>query len=118
MLVQQTKEDAYFNFVNSINSDVTRKKYEYYVSKFLQYCNLDLDSLLSLTQQEISNLIIRYLVSLKISSQYKAVIFASIKHASAVSASSSTAYSWPCPAVKVPVRGSLPNFFNVCGSFG
>jgi len=81
MLVQQTKEDAYFNFVNSINSDVTRKKYEYYVSKFLQYCNLDLDSLLSLTQQEISNPIIRYLVSLKISSQYKAVIFASIKHA-------------------------------------
>lgn len=81
MLVQQTKENAHFNFVNSINSDVTRKMYEYYVSKFLEYCNLDLDSLLSLTQQEISNLIIRYLVSLKISSQYKAVIFASIKHA-------------------------------------
>jgi hypothetical protein len=81
MLVQQTREDAYFNFVNSINSDVTRKKYEYYVSMFLQYCSLDLDSLLSLSQQEISNLIIRYLVSLKISSQYKAVIFASIKHA-------------------------------------
>jgi hypothetical protein len=82
MLVQQEqKEDAYFNFVNSINSDVTRKKYEYYMSKFLKFCNLDLDSLLRLSQQELSNLIIRYLVSLKISSQYKAVILASIKHA-------------------------------------
>jgi integrase len=82
MLVQQThKPDAYFNFVNSINSDVTRKKYEYYVSKFLNYCNLDLDSLLALSQEELSNHIIRYLVSLKISSRYKAVILASIKHA-------------------------------------
>ena len=82
MLVQQEqKEDAYFNFVNSINSDVTRKKYEYYMSKFLKFCNLDLNSLLRLSQQELSNLIIRYLVSLKISSQYKAVILASIKHA-------------------------------------
>ena len=51
------------------------------MSKFLKFCNLDLDSLLRLSQQELSNLIIRYLVSLKISSQYKAVILASIKHA-------------------------------------
>jgi integrase len=78
MLVQQ---DAYFNFVNSINSDVTRKNYEYLLSRFLKYCNLDLISLLKLSQQDLSNLIVNYLVSQKISSQYKTVIMASIKHA-------------------------------------
>jgi integrase len=81
MLVQQEKEDAYFNFVNSINSEVTRKNYEYCLSKFLKYCDLDLESLLKLPQQELSNLVIKYLVSLKISSQYKIVIMATIKHA-------------------------------------
>jgi hypothetical protein len=45
-------EDVYFNFVNSIDSEVTRKTYEYLMSKFLKYCNLDLDSLLRLSQQE------------------------------------------------------------------
>jgi integrase len=78
MLVQ---EDAYFNFVNSINSDATRRNYEYCMSRFLKYCNLDLGSLLQLPQQELSNLIIKYLVSQKISSQYKTVIMATIKHA-------------------------------------
>jgi integrase len=81
MLVQREKEDAYFNFVNSINSDVTRKNYEYCLSRFLKNCNLDLDCLLKLPQQELSNLIIRYLVSQKISSEYKTVITATIKHA-------------------------------------
>lgn len=81
MLVQREKEDAYFNFVNSINSDVTRKNYEYLLSRFLKYCDLDLDSLLKLPQQELSNFIIKYLVSQKISSQYKTVIMATIKHA-------------------------------------
>lgn len=81
MLVQKEQEDAYFNFVNSINSDATRKNYEYCMSRFLKYCNLDLDSLLKLSQQELSNLIIKYLISQKISSQYKTVIMATIKHA-------------------------------------
>jgi site-specific recombinase XerD len=80
MLVQEQQE-AYFNFVNSINSDATRKNYEYSLSRFLKYCNLDLHSLLKLPQLELSNLIIKYLVSQKISSQYKTVILATIKHA-------------------------------------
>ena len=81
MQVLNEPGEAYFNFINSINSDVTRKNYEYCMSRFLKYCNLDLNSLLKLPQQELSNLIIKYLVSLKISSQYKHVIVASIKHA-------------------------------------
>lgn len=62
MLVQ---EETYFNFVNSINSEVTKKTYVYSLSKFLKYCKLDLDSLLRLPTQDLSNLIIRYLVSLE-----------------------------------------------------
>ena len=77
----QVQEEAYFNFVNSINSDATRRNYEYCMSRFLEYCNLDLNSFLRSQQQEMSYLIIKYLVSLKISSQYKIVIMASIKHA-------------------------------------
>ena len=81
MLVHQEIEAAYFNFVNSINSDVTRKNYKYLLSRFLKSCDLDLDSLLKLPQQELSNLIIKFLVPQKISSQYKTVIMATIKHA-------------------------------------
>ena len=51
MLVQEEREDVYFNFVNSIDSEVTRKTYEYLMSKFLKYCNLDLGSLLRLSQR-------------------------------------------------------------------
>lgn len=54
MLVQEEREDVYFNFVNSIDSEVTRKTYEYLMSKFLKYCNLDLGSLLRLSQQDLS----------------------------------------------------------------
>lgn len=77
----QVQEEAYFNFVNSNNSDATRRNYEYCMSRFLEYCNLDLNSFLRSQQQEMSGLIIKYLVSLKISSHYKIVKMASIKRA-------------------------------------
>ena len=74
-------QDVYFNFTSSINSEVTRKRYEYCISKFLEYCNLDLEHLLELEQQELSNLIIKYLASQKISNRYKNQILSAIKHA-------------------------------------
>jgi integrase len=79
VLDEQTK--AYSNFVNSINSDQTRRLYEYSLSQFLKYYNLDLDSFLRLPQQDLSDLIIKYLVEKKISRQYKLVIFSAIKNA-------------------------------------
>jgi hypothetical protein len=66
-VVQQQEE--YFNFINSINSEATRKNYEYCMTRFLKHCNMDLETLLKLPQQELSNLIIKYLVTQKISSQ-------------------------------------------------
>jgi len=77
----QVLDEAYSNFVNSINSDQTRQVYEYTLSQFLKHYQLDLDSFLKLSQQDISNYIINYLVNKKISRQYKTVIFSAIKHA-------------------------------------
>ena len=58
----QLQQEAYYNFVNSIDSESTKKINEYCMSKFLKYYDIDLDSLLELPQQGISNLIIKYLV--------------------------------------------------------
>jgi len=79
--MQVIQNEAYSNFVDSINSDQTRQMYEYSLSKFLKHYEMDLDSFLRLSQQEISNYIIDYLVNKKISRQYKIVIFSAIKHA-------------------------------------
>ena len=75
MQVLDEQNKAYINFVNSINSDQTRRLYEHSLSQFLKYFNLDLDSFLRLPQQDLSDLIIKYLVEKKISRQYKLVIF-------------------------------------------
>ncbi len=74
-------EGAYSNFVNSINSEETKEQYEYCLTQFLKYCQMNLDSFLSLPQDEISNLIVNYLLQRKVSRQYKVVIFSAIKHA-------------------------------------
>lgn len=73
--------NAYDNFVNSINSDQTKEQYEYCLEQFLKYCQMNLDSILKLPQNEISSLIVNYLLQRKVSRQYKVVIFSAIKHA-------------------------------------
>ena len=49
-IVVLEKDEAYFNFIKYINSEATRKNYrkdsKHRRSKFLNYCNLHLDSLL------------------------------------------------------------------------
>lgn len=75
----QVLDEAYSNFVISINSDQTRQVYEYSLTQFLKHYQMDLDSFLRLSQQEISNYIIDYLVKKKISKQYKIVIFSAHK---------------------------------------
>src|SRR4029079_678517 len=79
--MQVVKNEAYSNFVDSINSDQTRQVYQYTLSQFLKHYDMNLNSFLKLSQQEISNFIIDYLVNKKISRQYKIVIFSSLKHA-------------------------------------
>jgi len=71
----QVLDEKYSNFVNSINSEQTRQVYEYSLTQFLKHCQMDLDSFHRLEQQEISNIIINYLVEKKISRQYKVSYF-------------------------------------------
>ena len=47
------RDEKYFNFI---------KKYEYCISRSLEYCNFDLGTLLRLSQQELTTIIIRYMV--------------------------------------------------------
>lgn len=79
--MQVQKEDAYSNFAESIDSDETRRQYEYCLAQFLKYCELDLDSFLKLPRDEMSSLIVSYLLGRKISKPYKVLIASSIKHA-------------------------------------
>ncbi len=78
--MQVLESKQYSNFVNSINSEQTRRQYEYSLTQFLKHYQIDLDSFLGLSQKEMSDFIINYLVNKKISRQYKIVIFSAIKH--------------------------------------
>ena len=77
----QVTTSKYDNFVNSINSEQTKEQYEYSLAQFLKHYQIDLDSFLTLSQQEMSDYIINYLVNKRVSKQYKIVIFSAIKHA-------------------------------------
>lgn len=81
MQVLDEKSNVYYNFINSLNSESTRKSYEFCIEKFLNHYNTDLDSFLKLSTNDISNLVIRYLVEKKISKSYKNQILSAIMHA-------------------------------------
>ena len=70
----QVTTSKYDNFVNSINSEQTKEQYVYSLAQFLKRYQIDLDSFLRLSQQEISDYIINYLVNKRVSRQYKIVI--------------------------------------------
>ena len=75
------ENDPYYNFINSLDSEYTKKYYKFCLEKFLKHYKLDLDSFLKLPQEDMANLIIKYLVEIKISKQYKNLMSASLKHA-------------------------------------
>ncbi|MDW0268132.1 MAG: hypothetical protein QN860_01725, partial [Nitrososphaeraceae archaeon] len=81
MQVLEQQSRAYFNFINSLNSESTRNSYKFCLEKFLSNYKLDLVSFLRLPEQDITNLIIKYLVDKKVSRQYKNLITATLKHA-------------------------------------
>ncbi|MDW0341274.1 MAG: tyrosine-type recombinase/integrase, partial [Nitrososphaeraceae archaeon] len=81
MQVLEEQSRAYFNFINSLNSESTRNSYKFCLEKFLSNYKLDLVSFLRLPEQDITNLIIKYLVDKKVCRQYKNLITATLKHA-------------------------------------
>jgi len=57
-------EDAYFNFINSLKSEVTKKEYEREIRLYMKFCNVSkLSDLLSIVEPQKQ--IIKYLMSLK-----------------------------------------------------
>jgi len=73
MQVLDEESKAYFNFINSLNSESTRNSYKFCLEKFLNHYEIDLASFLKSSQEEMSNLIIKYLVDEKISKGYLAI---------------------------------------------
>lgn len=67
MQVLDEQSKVYFNFINSLKSESTRKSYTYCIEKFLGHYEKDLDQFLRLSQDEMTNLIIKYFVDNKIS---------------------------------------------------
>jgi integrase len=60
----QNEEDVYFNFINSIKSEVTKRIYENDIKLYLNFCNLTkLSELLTITDPQKQ--IIKYIMSLR-----------------------------------------------------
>ena len=81
MQVLDETSESYFNFINSLKSESTRNIYKLCLEKFLTHNKIDLVSLLKLSHDELTNLIIKHLVEKKFSNQYKNLISATLKHA-------------------------------------
>lgn len=73
--------EVFFNFINTLHSESTKKSYRFCLEKFLNHYGIDLLSFLKLPVQDISNLIIKYLVDVKVSRQYKSLITTTLKRA-------------------------------------
>ena len=81
MQVLDENSQVFYNFINSLHSDSTKESYRFCLEKFLYNYEIDLLSFLKLPQQDITNLIIKYLVDKKVSRPYKNLITATLKHA-------------------------------------
>ena len=75
----EKEQEEYFNFINSLNAEHTKKTYAYHLEQFLNFVKLDLHSFLIDAQKEKQ--IIQYLVQKKVSAPHKNLILAVIRHA-------------------------------------
>ena len=61
---KKNEEEVYFNFINSLKSEVTKKEYEREIRLYMKFCNVSkLSDLLSIVEPQKQ--IINYLMSLK-----------------------------------------------------
>jgi hypothetical protein len=63
ILSTTNEEDVYFNFINSLKSDVTKKTYEREIKKFMNFCGFE--KLSHLLNKEPQKQIVKYLMSLR-----------------------------------------------------
>jgi hypothetical protein len=59
------EKDVYFNFINSLKSEVTKKEYEREIRLFMKFCNVTKLSGLLIQVTEPQKQIITYITSLK-----------------------------------------------------
>ena len=65
MQVLNEQSKAYVNFINSLKTQSTKKSYTFCIEKFLGHYKKDLDQFVTLSQDEMTNLIIKYFVDKK-----------------------------------------------------
>lgn len=73
------KSNAYFNFINSLNSESTRKSYEFCIEKLLNH-RTDLESLLKLWPHDIKSIEMVFSQKEKISKSYINQILSALEH--------------------------------------
>jgi hypothetical protein len=64
VIQQGSKEEVYFNFINSIKSEVTKHIYEYNIKLFMKFCNIENFYDLSIIPNP-QNQIVKHLMSLR-----------------------------------------------------
>ena len=63
---QAEAEEAYSNFINSINSDITRKEYNLKFDYFMQFCSVkDHEGMLLISESDLESKIRNYIVYLR-----------------------------------------------------
>jgi integrase len=63
---QQPEEEAYSNFINSINSEITRKQYNAKSDYFMQFCSVDNHQhMLLISESDLENRIRNYIIYLR-----------------------------------------------------
>jgi len=63
---QQPEAEAYGNFINSINSDITRKEYNLKFDYFMQFCSVkDHEDMLLISESDLESKIRNYIVYLR-----------------------------------------------------
>ena len=63
---QQPEAEAYGNFINSINSNITRKEYNLKFDYFMQFCSVkDREGMLLISESDLESKIRNYIVYLR-----------------------------------------------------
>jgi len=66
MISQQQQTEAYSNFINSINSDMTRKDYKAKFDYFMQFCNVEKhEDMLLISEGDLESRIRNYIIYLR-----------------------------------------------------
>jgi hypothetical protein len=69
ILIEAVGTDAYKNFINTLDSEVSKENYRFAFSKFMKFCRLeegDYDKMLRIEPKKLEGLIRDYITHLKV----------------------------------------------------